>query len=92
MVDVENYFKASYLSNKIKDLVQFWVDQESTFPILAPFAIDLLVIPASSAPVERMFSTAGIVNSLVITLREKFSSSETSTICELKLKTKIVYQ
>ena len=63
VVDVENYFKASYLSNKIKDPVQFWVDQESTFPILAPFAIDLLVIPASSAPVERMFSTAGIVTS-----------------------------
>ena len=59
-VEVEQYFRTTY---QVNDPVQFWVEHEGTFPILAPFAIDLLVIPASSAPVERVFSTAGIITS-----------------------------
>ena len=61
-LDVENYFKTSYPTATM-DSVKFWVERESTFPILAPFAIDLLIVPASSAPVERAFSTAGVITS-----------------------------
>ena len=31
-------------------------------PLLAPLALDVLAVPASSAPVERVFSTAGIAS------------------------------
>ena len=36
---------------------------QSKYPCLAPVAFDMLVIPTSSATVERVFSTAGIVTS-----------------------------
>ena len=41
------------------DPLMFWVEQEKTYPLLASLSIDLLVIPGSSAPIERTFSTAG---------------------------------
>ena len=46
-----------------QDPLEFWVCNQSKYPHLAPVAFDLLVIPASSAPVERVFSTAGIITS-----------------------------
>ena len=41
------------------DALDFWVKSEGLFPTLSNVACDVLVIPASSAPVERTFSTAG---------------------------------
>lgn len=46
-----------------QDPLYFWVCNQSKYPHRAPVAFDLLVIPASSAPVERMFSTVGIITS-----------------------------
>ena len=56
-----------YLSEPIaqenEDPLDFWTTNQSKHPCLAPVAFDMLVIPTSSATVERVFSTAGIVTS-----------------------------
>ena len=41
------------------DPLDFWIESEKHYPKLAPFAMDFLCIPASTTPVERVFSTAG---------------------------------
>jgi len=40
------------------DILDFWVQHEQIYPDIANIAFDVLTIPASSAPVERVFSTA----------------------------------
>ncbi|CAL8313715.1 unnamed protein product [Arctogadus glacialis] len=39
----------------------FWAMNESTLPSLFPVAMRVLTVPASSAPVERVFSHGGII-------------------------------
>ncbi len=39
--------------------LDYWVKCESMFPTLSKVACDIAVVPASSAPIERIFSTAG---------------------------------
>lgn len=41
------------------DPINFWVQQEKDYPLLASLAVDLLSIPGSSAPIEHVFSTTG---------------------------------
>lgn len=41
------------------DPLQFWQQQYKNFPQLAELACQYLSVPASSAPVERLFSVAG---------------------------------
>ena len=41
------------------DPIEYWLNQQVTYPLLISVAIDILSIPRSSAPVERVFSTAG---------------------------------
>ena len=43
------------------DPLSFWKDHEDTYPKLAILAMRYLAVPASSAPVERLFSIAGKV-------------------------------
>lgn len=45
------------------DAIDFWIQNQDKYPDLAPIALDLLVIPATSTPIERVFSTAGLVTS-----------------------------
>ena len=40
------------------DPIAFWLEQ-TNYPLLSAIAVDTLVIPGSSAPIERVFSTAG---------------------------------
>ena len=54
--EVERYFESAITLAEKVDPVTFW--DESQYPLLSPVAIDLLCIPASSAPVERTFSVA----------------------------------
>ena len=46
-------------SPDVMDTLDFWVKSESLFPVLSKVACDVLVVPASSGPVERTFSIAG---------------------------------
>ena len=56
--EVERFFESLHSLADDADPFAFWLDQASVYPLLSPVAIDLLAIPASSAPVERVFSTA----------------------------------
>ena len=58
-VEIEHYFSSVATLSEKEDPLTFWINNESTYPLLSQLAIDLLCIPASSAPVERTFSTAG---------------------------------
>ena len=45
------------------DPISFWNQFYASYSMIAPFAIDILSAPSSSASVERTFSTAGIATS-----------------------------
>ena len=57
--EVERFFESLHTLADDADPFAFWLDQASVYPMLSPVAIDVLAIPASSAPVERVVSTAG---------------------------------
>ena len=38
---------------------RFWIELQSRYPLLSKVAVDVVVVPVSSAPIERVFSTAG---------------------------------
>ena len=43
----------------IKDVRAWWIGQKAHFPDLSLMALDVLAIPATSAEIERVFSSAG---------------------------------
>ena len=57
--EVDRYFSATHIIDDKVDPVIFWLQQDKNYPLLSTVAKDVLVIPGSSAPVERVFSTAG---------------------------------
>lgn len=57
---VEEYLRTPCLAQEEDPLV-FWKNNQERFPALAKIAPNFLCIPASSAPVERLFSIAGKV-------------------------------
>ena len=63
--EIHNYFKSKQQlpdMNKY-DPLTFWTENEKKYPKLALLAQDLLVTPASSTPIERVFSVAGYSSS-----------------------------
>ncbi|KAI2661217.1 Zinc finger BED domain-containing protein 4 [Labeo rohita] len=56
--EVPVYFSTPCLTEDTDPLV-YWKENQSRFPTLAQRACKYLAIPASSAPVERIFSVAG---------------------------------
>ncbi|CAL8254811.1 unnamed protein product [Boreogadus saida] len=46
---------------KGQNALLFWAMNKSTLPSLFPVAMRVLAVPASSAPVERVFSHGGII-------------------------------
>jgi len=46
-----------------EDPIQWWISRKSSYPTLWKMAIDLLGIPATSTPSERIFSKAGEIYS-----------------------------
>jgi len=54
-------YKALPLSNVKIGALDWWSSHAEEFPVLSMVARKILAIPASSAPVERLFSTAGNV-------------------------------
>ena len=57
---IDEYFGAS-VSSEDDDPLQYWKLSQSQFPELSKLACKHLHVPASSAPVERLFSIAGKV-------------------------------
>ena len=43
------------------DIIEFWHDKATTFPILAQLALIYLPMSSTSVPVEQMFSTTGLI-------------------------------
>ena len=56
--ELESYQMIPRLSKEC-DPLEFWIKRKEQFPLLSKIAVDILVIPASSAPIERVFSRAG---------------------------------
>lgn len=61
--DLEKYLNDEVRLSEDNEPLDYWRDNELKYPTLSALASDLLVIPASSAPVERTFSTAGQISS-----------------------------
>ena len=61
--EIVRYLESCLNVDEKVDPVEFWIENEKTYPSLAPVACDLLIIPASSALIERVFSTAGQITS-----------------------------
>ena len=57
--EVERYFQTVETAAEKVDPIEFWISQEQKYPSLSSLAVDILSIPGSSAPVERIFSIAG---------------------------------
>ena len=58
-IELDHYLTTLESARENADVLQYWVDLQLQYPLLSKLAVDTLVIPASSAPVERVFSTAG---------------------------------
>lgn len=59
------------------DALEWWKVHDSRFPSLARMARQYLAVPASSASVERLFSSVGLVKS---DLRERLLDKTTTDI------------
>ena len=56
--EVDKHFASITISDDSK-VLKFWMNEQDKYLTLAQLAIHNLPIPASSAPVERVFSIAG---------------------------------
>ena len=57
--EFEHFKNSDYSFSEDLDPLDFWVRNETIYPLLSNICTDLLCIPASSAPVERTVLTAG---------------------------------
>ena len=60
--ELEKYLQDEVRLHEDSEPLHYWRDNELKYPVLSPLASDLLVIPASSAPVERVLSTSGQIS------------------------------
>ena len=58
--EVDEYLQAGSVSMQINPL-KFWKENEKKYPLMARLAREVLGVPSSSSPVERLFSVAGKV-------------------------------
>ena len=62
------------------DPITYWTSHEQSYPLLSLVAVDILTIPASSAPIEQVFSTAG-----ESTASKRIRLSDQNLECEILL-------
>ncbi|XP_053205955.1 zinc finger protein 618-like [Panonychus citri] len=55
-LEIDSYL----LARDTKDLLEFWDERKSAWPSLYKLALAVLAVPATSVPVERLFSIAGL--------------------------------
>ena len=58
--EVERYFDSVEALAEHVDPISYWEGMTQEYPLISSVALDTLSIPASSAPIERVFSTAGV--------------------------------
>lgn len=59
-IEIENYAHSfRTCTDEDEDPIVFWQNNSSMYTLTSCFAFDLLLTPASTAPVERIFSTDG---------------------------------
>ena len=68
--EVSNYLTVDEI-NIVEDPLQWWKENAWNFKVLSIIAKDLLAVPATSAPSERIFSKAGAI---VTTKRSSLAS------------------
>lgn len=51
--EIEHYVSMVESAKDDVDILQYWVDQQTQFPLISKLALDMLVIPASSARPSR---------------------------------------
>ena len=59
-INTDKYLEASCISMD-SDPTKFWKDNQNKFPFLSMVAKEVLSVPASSVPVEKLFNNAGKV-------------------------------
>lgn len=57
--ELHEYWNILITTETAGDPFHFWIQHERMFRNLFPLAVDILSIPATSAPIERAFSVAG---------------------------------
>ena len=58
-LEVAQYLQVTTSISVDMDPLEYWTKEFKTYPLLSSLSFDILSIPASSAPIERVFSTAG---------------------------------
>jgi hypothetical protein len=59
-VELSDYLNKKFAVRYEEDPLEFWTKNSGAYPKLAGLAQDIMIIPATSAPVERLFSQASI--------------------------------
>lgn len=59
--EIASYWRSNHLIDRKSDPFSFWNNHRIAYPNLASLAGDILAVPATSAPVERVFSRASCV-------------------------------
>lgn len=58
--EINRYIGSKHSNDEMKiDPLQFWIDASKSYPLISGIACDILCTPASTAPVERLFSYSG---------------------------------
>lgn len=68
-----------------KDILEWWKQHQTTFPVLATMAKKYLCVPATSVPSERQFSAAG---NIVTAKRNCLKPSKVNQLCFLSANLK----
>ena len=57
--EIERYFDSVETRAESADPLSYWEEKVNDYLLLSSIGLDVLAVPASSAPIERVFSTAG---------------------------------
>jgi hypothetical protein len=78
--ELDRYIRHHEDTSKLKpnDTIQWWIDHEKDYPVLASMAFDIFAIPSMSADVERVFSQS----KKLITDARNTLSDDTIEACE----------
>ena len=53
--EIEQYFTIESATDRV-DPLDYWIELQLRYPLLTEVAVDVVVVPVSSAPIERFFN------------------------------------